>query len=67
MSVPLGLIEDLELERIMLAELERDSDDLWRRRRYVESRVKARLASDSRDRIGELESELESHNERTPA
>lgn len=57
-AVPFGLVKDLALEEILLAEREAEQKSLWRRRRYLESRAQGRLAQESRDRISEMETVL---------
>lgn len=61
MSAPLGLLEDLALERVFLAETLERSRDLWARRQYLPASVENTIAAQSRARIAELELELASH------
>jgi len=59
--IPAGLIEDLELERFAVAELEQRAAALWRAGSLV-ARAAAvaerRLAADARARVAELELRL---------
>lgn len=57
-AVPFGLVEDLELERLAAAELEREATEAWAAgafRRAVVANLDARR---SLERVAELEREL---------